>query len=151
MIDASSPVGNLPFGVVGIKKSDNHLQVINRDEPARLYESPLKFREVTWDQVLMEASKFPVAKKPRNRLNYLDNRNHWHQFNAWQYRHWWEGDPSLLRIHAFFRTVRQVPTTSNIYRQDKHKINYIDAKSSPGHFKEFKKAVEVWEDVYAED
>ena len=57
----------------------------------------------------------------------------------------------MLRIHAFFRTVRQVPTTSNIYRKDKHKINYIDAKSTPGSYKEFKKEVEVWEDVYAED
>ena len=151
-IDACDPVGNLSFGVVGFKTTSNSLQVIHKDKPAKLFESPLKFDEVTWETVLSDAldPKNRVLERPRNRQKILSDRNAWHKFNAWQYRHWWSEDPALIRIHAFFRTVRQVPTSSNLYRDPK-KINYIDGKTKPGEYLEFKKEASLWEDICTEE
>ena len=48
---------------------------------------------------------------------------------AWQYRHWWDGNNMLFRIHAFFRTMRQPPSSSYVIRKG-NRINCIDARTS---------------------
>ena len=80
----------------------------------------------TWKQVIGFAEMDRVYKKPRRRQFYLDKTNTWIEFEATMYRHWWVGDPMTLRIHAFFRTIRQATTSSNVIRRG-NRINYIDA------------------------
>ena len=43
-----------------------------------------------------------------------------------------------LRVHVFFRTLRQATPTSNVNRNGKYKINYVDA-SDPHNWKVFQK------------
>jgi hypothetical protein len=54
-------------------------------------------------------------------------------FDAWRYRHWWVGNHMVVRYHAFFRSIRQTPTSSNVVRKGK-RINYIKLQS-PSQFK----------------
>ena len=119
-----------------------------------LYEAPLSFFEVDWNDVMWQAFN-RRAVKPRQRLYTLDKRNDWQQFWAFQCRHWWVGDHNLVRFHAFFRTVRESPSSSNIVREGDTKINYIDAKSEsqphhsdPANWKKFNKKEKKWEAVY---
>ena len=47
---------------------------------------------------------------------------------TWQCHHWWVGNNMFLRIHAFFRTMRQPPSSSNVICKG-NIINYIDART----------------------
>jgi len=128
IIDAMQPFGRLPWGVVGWKK-DGTIQVIPNTEPPKLYTKPLTFQTVTWHD-LIEAASLPENKqhkKPRNRIKRLDKTNCWQAFDAYKFRHWWAGNNLVLRHHAFFRNIREVPTSSNVIRKGKT-INYINAK-----------------------
>ena len=126
------PYGLLPWGVVGWKRNGS-IQVIANHEPPRLYTAPLTFKEVRWSDVL-EAAGQPQNRqlaRPHVRVVKLQETGHWHSFEAYKYRHWWAGNHMVLRYHAFFRNVRQVPTSSNVIRKGPN-INYIigDKKQS---------------------
>ena len=127
-IDSMEPVGNLPYGVVGWK-ANGDIQVVPEYEGVCLYQKPLTFLTWKWKQVIEEALANPVANKPRKRIVKLDATGKWMEFRAYIYRHWWCGNPMVLRYHAFFRTIREVPTSSNIIRKGS-RINFIDAKNS---------------------
>ena len=124
------PYGDLPWGIVGWK-ANGKLQVIPFKQPHQLYTSPLKFFEVTWEDLVLEAGKTHnrVHKKPRYRIIKLDKYNEWQLFMAWQCRHWWDDNNMLFRIHGFFRTMRQPPSSSNVIRRG-NRINYVDATTS---------------------
>ena len=126
IIDRMEPYGDLTFGIVGWKVS-GELQIIDKWEDACLYQKPLNFIEYTWDQVIKLAGQSPVAKKPHRRVYRCDKLNEWMKFEATMYRHWFVGDPMTLRIHVFFRTIREATPSSNVIRKGK-RINYIDAK-----------------------
>jgi hypothetical protein len=67
-------------------------------------------------------------KKPFIRIVTLSKMDTWMVFDAWRYRHWWEGNHMVIRYHAFFRSIRQTPTSSNIIRKGK-RLNYIKLDS----------------------
>jgi len=144
VIDKMQPYGLLPWGVVGWKKNGK-VQVIPEEEESRLYTSPLVFFEATWDYVLQVAghSQNRQLKKPHPRLKKLDKVDCWQKFWAYKYRHWWNGNHMVLRHHAFFRTMRHSPTSSNVVRKG-IRTNYIDAKGPT--WKQFTKDME-WEDL----
>ena len=125
VIDHMEPYADLSFGVVGWK-ANGELQIVEKDEDCCLYTKPLIFIEYTWQQILYFASKTRVHKRPRKRVYKLCKTNTWMEFEASMYRHWWVGNPYTLRIHVFFRTIREATPSSNIIR--KGHINYINAK-----------------------
>ena len=145
-LDSIEPYGNLDFGVIGWK-ANGYLQIVPEHEGNCLCTSPLVFGELTWNEIIADASKQKnrVNKKPWKRIVHLDRVNVWQEFQAYCYRHWWVGNPGTLRYHAFFRTIRQCPTSSNINRKGKNKINYIDATS--GNWKIYNRHSESWCDI----
>ena len=136
IIDAMQPVYDLPYGIIG--KDKDKLQALPFAEPHRIICKPInkKFTYLTWDEIISEAraaaekatAEGKPPKKPRNRIRSLDKVNEWQAFSAWQYRHWWVGEPKTLRYHVFFRTVRENPNGTNVQTTGK-RINYIDATS----------------------
>ena len=132
------PHSDINWGVVGFTASGK-LQVIPLSERNHLCTSPLRFFECTWDELL--ACCVRVKAKPKKRLVTLSDSNQWLQFNAWQCRHWWMGNPMLLRCHAFFRTMRQTPTSSNVIRKG-NRTNYVDAKGKV--WSTFNKSTKEW-------
>ena len=127
-LDAMLPVGDLSFGVVGWKRNGD-INVIPEYEGVCLYTKPANggatiFLTKRWQEIIDEAKSNPVLKRPRKRIVTLGDTDKWMQFRAYQYRHWWTGNPNLVRYHVFFRTVREVPTCSNIIRNGT-RINYI--------------------------
>ena len=124
VIDQMEPHGELDFGVIGWT-TDGWIHVVPGYEDVCIYRAPLIFEKFKWQQVLGFAK--PVTKKPRKRIVKLDKLNTWMLFKACRHRHWWVGNPMTLRYHAFFRSIRETPTMSNIIRRGP-KINYIDAK-----------------------
>lgn len=147
VLDSIEPYGNLDFGVIGWK-ANGYLQVVHEYKGCCLYTSPLVFCELTWKEIIAfaELPQNRVKDKPRKRLVRMDKVNVWQEVKAYRYRHWWCGNPMTLRYHAFFQTIRQAPTSSNIYRKGKHKINYVDARGddpSRG-WKVFDRSTEGW-------
>ncbi len=124
VIDMMEPYGEFDFGVIGWS-SRGKLQVVPGYEDVCIYKKPLTFHEYTWQQVLGFSK--PAYKKPRKRIQKLAKTNTWMLFKAYCYRHWWVGNHMTLRYHAFFRSIRETPTSSNIIRKGKT-INYVDAK-----------------------
>jgi hypothetical protein len=127
-IDSMEAVGDLPYGVVGWK-ANGEIQVVPEFEDVCLYTKPLIFWTVSWNELVEEALKKP-AKKPTRRIVKLQATGKWHEFRAYTYRHWWAGNHIVERYHVFFRTIREVPTSSNLVRNGK-RINYIDGRTSP--------------------
>jgi hypothetical protein len=84
----------------------------------------MTFHTMTWEEAIKYAK--PVTKKPWKRVVILDKTNTWMLFNAYMYRHWWVGNHMTLRSHVFFRSIREVPTSSNVNRKGLT-INYVDA------------------------
>ena len=125
-IDAMEPFGDLSYGVVGWLKNGD-IQVVPEYEGVCLYTKPLIFQTYKWEQVIEHARAQP-ANKPRKRIVSLKNTGTWMQFRAYTYRHWWVGNHMVQCYHAFFRTVREVPTSSNVIRKGS-RINYLDCKS----------------------
>ena len=125
-IDHCEPFGNLPFGVVGWLKS-GRIQVIEHSETSRLYQKPLTFTTTDWAGVLENARANRVMFKPRKRLKFLDKTDTWMMFEAYKFHHWWLGNPFTLRYHAFFRTLRQTPTSSNLVRTG-NRVNCVDMR-----------------------
>lgn len=131
-IDIMEPVGRLGFAVVGWK-SNGKIQVVDDSGECCIYRAPLTFNEYTWPQLLYFAQEngrlHPgQTAKPRKRIVTLSKTDTWMVFDAWRYRHWWVGNHMVVRYHAFFRSIRQTPTSSNIVRKGK-RINYIKLKS----------------------
>jgi hypothetical protein len=126
VIDCMEPVGDLPYGVVGWK-ANGDIQVVPEYEGVCLYTKPLIFQTYKWDYVLRDAFANP-AVKPWKRIVRLDLTDRWMQFQAYTYRHWWTGNNMVVRYHAFFRTVREVPTSSNVIRKG-NRINYIQTEA----------------------
>ena len=117
-LDYMLPVGDLPYGIIGWRKNGN-LAVIPEYEGVCLYtkpsvDKPTVFATYKWKEVIDKALSKPVSKRPRKRIVTLAETNTWMEFRAYKYRHWWIGNPNILRYHAFFRTVREVPTSSNL-------------------------------------
>ena len=138
VIDAMRPYADLPFGVVGWvktarnkKKKNGVLQVIRNDAGHKLYKKPLTFEELTWKEVLEEAGKHLNPKIPKKRSVRLDKVDQWMSFDAYKYRHAWSGEHLLVRYHAYFRTVREVPTASNLVHKG-GKTNYVDCRNAKG-------------------
>lgn len=132
MIDAMEPVGKLGFAVVGWK-ANGKIQVVDDSGECTIYRAPLTFNEYTWAQLLYFAEENArmhpeQRKKPFIRIVILSKTDTWMVFDAWRYRHWWEGNHMVIRYHAFFRSIRQTPTSSNIIRKGK-RLNYIKLDS----------------------
>ena len=90
-----------------------------------VYTAPMTFHTMTWNEAVAKAK--PVSKKPWKRVVVLKKLNTWMLFKAYMYRHWWVGNHMTLRYHVFFRSIREVPTSSNVNRKGQ-KINYVDAR-----------------------
>lgn len=124
VIDAMEPYGDFDLGVLGWT-ADGRLQYVPGYEDVCVYTAPMTFQHtMTWEEAVNYAK--PVTKKPWKRVVVLDKTNTWMLFNAYMYRHWWVGNNMTLRYHVFFRSIREVPTSSNVNRKGM-KINYVDA------------------------
>jgi hypothetical protein len=126
VITELQPYGNLPFAVVGLK--GRKLQVINLDDEFVLYQKELKFMTYTLQHSFNLAANDP-ATFPLRRLKRLRTRDKWMPFTAWKHRHCWVGDPMLLRLHCFFRLIREVPTGANTIQRGPG-INFVDRRSA---------------------
>jgi hypothetical protein len=123
VIDAMEPFGNLPYGIVGWK-ANGDLQVVPEFEGVCLYTTPLIFQTYKWKDVIKHASEHPVKKKPRKRIVSMHKTDTWLEFRAYIHRHWWCGNHLVERYHVFFRTIREVPISSNVIRNGP-RANYI--------------------------
>lgn len=143
------PFGNLTFGVVGIRKGK--IQIIPFEEAPKLYKAPLKFKEIEWSDVVAVASLTDnrVHSVSRKRIYSLKKPNTWHKFMAWQHRHWWKGNNMVMRYHAHFRTVREVPTSSNINRAGP-KTNFVDCRDFDL-WKSYNNLTRTWEETEFHD
>ena len=124
-LDKCLPYGDLPYCVVGWLVS-GEIQVVHDYGETAMYQKPLTFQTYTWEYILRDA-KDNRATKPRNRLVKLNKVNEWMLFDAYRYRHWWSGNNMITRYHAFFRSIRQTPTSSNIIRKG-DRMNFINMK-----------------------
>ena len=124
VIDSMEPHGEFDLGVVGWT-ADGRLQYVPSYEEVCVYTAPMTFHTMTWNEAVAKAK--PVSKKPWKRVVVLKKLNTWMLFKAYMYRHWWVGNHMTLRYHVFFRSIREVPTSSNVNRKGQ-KINYVDAR-----------------------
>ena len=122
-LDHMMPYGDLNYAIVGWTK-DKGVDMVNDEGEVCIYRAPLTFNTLSWTQVLEDAKANPV-RKPKKRIICLQEENKWHQFPAYKYRHWWVGNPLVVRYHVFFRSIRQTPVSSNLIRKG-NRINYVD-------------------------
>ena len=122
-MDRMLPYGDLSYVIVGWTK-ERGIDIVNDEGEVCIYRAPLTFNTLSWSQVLEDAGANP-AIKPRKRIVHLSEENKWHQFPAYKYRHWWVGNPMVVRYHVFFRSIRQTPCSSNLIRKG-NRINYVD-------------------------
>ena len=123
-IDHMQPFGDLPYAVVGWTIRDG-IHYIHDEGEVCIYRKPLTFNCIQWKALLDDARENRVNLKPRKRIVALKEQNKWMQFPAYKYRHWWVGNPMVVRYHVFFRSIRQTPVSSNIIRKG-NRINYRD-------------------------
>jgi hypothetical protein len=117
------PVGDLPFAVIGLVQHKN-LQIIDLEAPLKKYEYPLAFRTVSF-QFCVDLAVQNGAVRSSKRFLYLGKRDVWQRFEGWKYSHCWEGDPLLIRHHAFFRLIRYPTPSANVITVGKN-INFVD-------------------------
>ena len=141
------PFGQFDFAVIGFKEN-GQIQIVPGYEDVCIYTKPLNFDCHNWEWMVKKATENRVLKKPFKRIVCLQKTNTWMPFKAYCYRHWWVGNHLNLRYHAFFRSIRESPTTTNIYRKGV-KINYIDAKDISC-WKIHNKKTEKWEPINLE-
>jgi hypothetical protein len=49
------------------------------------------------------------------------------EFNAWRFRHCWNGNNLLIRHHAYFKLIRQIATGGNIVAKGKYP-NFVECR-----------------------
>jgi hypothetical protein len=124
VFDQLIPYGNLPFAFVGIIKGS--LQVVQLQEKLRLFQKPLKFDTVKFHECIAFAKQSPSQTR-KSRYKNLGARGKWMVFNAWQFRHRWNGNNLLIRHHVYFRLIRQIATGGNIIAKGKYP-NFVECR-----------------------
>lgn len=124
-IDRLEPYGDLDLAVVGWTVERGLVDVVDDFGEVTIYRKPLVFNGLKWHQIIALAEQKRVYKKPRIRVRKMEKVNVWHEFKAYNYRHWWLGNPLTVRYHAFFRSIREHCPSSNINRTGDKLINYI--------------------------
>jgi hypothetical protein len=116
-------VGDLPFAVVGLLQHKK-LQIVDLEAPLKKYEFPLVFKIVNF-QLCVDLAVQMGTVKPCNQLVCLAKQDVWLQFQGWKCSHCWEGDPLLMRHHAFFRLIRCPTPSANVITVGNN-INFVD-------------------------
>jgi hypothetical protein len=125
------PVGRLPFVVVGIK--GGLLQI--DDSPSVPYQTDTISTPRDYPLVDFRAA-LAMANLPENAMArpFHDSRlvgkpHEWVDFEAWKFRHEFEGwNPNCPRTHVFFRLLRQLPTAENYIGKGKQNFVAITAE-----------------------
>ena len=102
-------IGLLPFAVMGIKKGRLQVVPLGMDSPTnfKIIASPKELDLINFQEAILKGKESNYDVPPRKRYRRLQKPMTWHQFNAWRFRHRWFADCSILRIHAYFRGIRQ--------------------------------------------
>lgn len=129
VVDELAPYGHLNFAVLGLKKG--FLQTIpflcQKDPAGMSVNSSTEANLVCWVDALQHATanRQPADSKESMPKAIGNKANFWHQFYAWRFIHWFEGDPMVPRTHVFFRFVRE-NNTSGCLRVTHGKANHVD-------------------------
>jgi hypothetical protein len=128
VLEMLQPYGELCCAVVGIKNS--MLQVIHATHKFKIINSPTALSTLSMSEAVAMAAERRTSI-PRRVWFPLTRAHVWHEFESWRFIHCWSNasDHLVARTHAFFRPLRQVPTSANYIRVGKTR-NYISVPLS---------------------
>jgi hypothetical protein len=124
VFDLLIPYGDLPFAFVGLISGS--LQVVHLQEELRLFQKPLTFDTIKFQDCIALAKLSP-SQTPKKKFKHLEARGRWMEFNAWKFRHCWNGNNLLIRHHAYFRLIRQIATGGNIVAKGDYP-NFVECR-----------------------
>jgi hypothetical protein len=126
-------VGHLPYAIMGVKQGK--LQTVpfghNTKKEFLVIPTPKKLILWSWAETLDAAQEttYPLAPPilKKGRYVHLGKENRWQLFNAWCFRHRWEGNTSPVRLHAYCRAIRQVCPSGHLRRYaNGYPMNFVD-------------------------
>ena len=130
-----------PDGSVVTTETDKLVHIVPDYDPthpeASLLYAPSEATVVSSMEIVAVAAKFQERPTHIHRpgIRKYDWSDGWFIANAWQFPHWWEGDPSVPRVNLRSRPMRQVPSGCNLMTQDDIEYNirwYIDGHAFIG-------------------
>jgi hypothetical protein len=133
VFDELTMVGHLPYAIMGVKQGK--LQTVpfghNTKKEFLVIPTPKKLILWSWAETLDAAQEttYPLAPPilKKGRYVHLGKENRWQLFNAWCFRHRWEGNTSPVRLHAYCRAIRQVCPSGHLRRYaNGYPMNFVD-------------------------